>query len=340
MILEDLGEALALSVHGDLSQRITGLASIDRANATELAFVVSPKYTKALASTKAGAVIVPESMRSQAPGNCLVSDDPYASYARASWLLKPESRPVAGVHSSAIVDSSATVAPSACIGPGVVIGADSRVEESAVIGAHCVIGEHVIVGENCQLFARVTLYNDVRLGASCRVQSGTVIGSEGFGYAWTTNGWSQIQQTGGVLLGNRVHVGANTTIDCGAIDPTIIADGVILDNQIQIAHNVQIGENTAIAGCVGIAGSTRIGRNCQIGGACNIVGHISIADGVVINAASLVSRSIKEPGRYGSGMPLLPEKVWRRSFVTLGKLDGLIKRVRRLERQDVLKKLE
>lgn len=340
MNLEDLANALGLNAHGDLSQRITDLAPIDRAGSSELAFVVSAKYTDALAASNAGAVIVPESMRAQAPGSCLVSDNPYASYAQASWLLKPAPKPLAGVHSSAIIHPSASVASSASIGPGVLIGADSCIEESVVIGAHSVIGERVIVGAGSYLFARVTLYNDVRCGEYCRVQSGAVIGSEGFGYARTAGGWAQIQQTGGVQLGSRVHIGANTTIDCGAIDPTIISDGVILDNQIQIAHNVQIGENTAIAGCVGIAGSTRIGRSCQIGGACNIVGHISIADGVVINAASLVSRSIKEPGRYGSGMPLQPEQVWRRSFVTLGKLDALIKRVRRLERHDVSKNLE
>jgi len=337
VILKDLAKALGLSAHGDLSLHITGLAPIDRAGSSELAFVVSPRYSKALAASEAGAVILPESMRSQAVGSCLVSDNPYASYAQASWLLKPQQIPAPGIHSTAIIDSSATVSPTASIGPGVIIGADSRIEDSAVVGAYSVIGARVTVGTHSQLFARVTLYNDVRCGEYCRLQSGAVIGSEGFGYAWATNGWSQIQQTGGVQLGSRVHVGANTTIDCGAIDPTIIADGVILDNQIQIAHNVQIGENTAIAGCVGIAGSTRIGRNCQIGGACNIVGHICIADGVVINAASLVARSIKQPGRYGSGMPLQPEQVWRRSFVTLGKLDGLIRRVRRLERQDVSK---
>ena len=334
MILEDLGAALGLHVQGDLSQSITSLAPIDRAGPGELAFVVSPKYSAVLASSKAGAVIVPESMQSQAPGNCLVSNDPYASYAKASWLLKPPRAPEQGIHPSAIIDPSATVAPSASIGPGVVIGAESRIEESVVIGAHSVIGERVLIGAGSYLFARVTIYNDVQCGERCRMQTGVVVGSEGFGYAFTANGWSQIQQTGGVSIGDRVHIGANTTIDCGAIDPTIIADGVILDNQIQSAHNVQIGEKTAIAGCVGIAGSTRIGRYCQIGGACNIVGHITIADQVVINAASLVSRSIVAPGRYGSGMPLQPERVWRRSFVTLGKLDELIKRVRRLERQD------
>ena len=178
----------------------------------------------------------------------------------------------------------------------------------------------------------MTLYDNTRLGDECRIQSGAVIGSEGFGYAWTVDGWSQIQQTGGVRIGNRVHVGSNTTIDCGAIDPTVIADGVIMDNQIQIAHNVQIGENSAIAGCVGVAGSTKIGANCQIGGACNIVGHLSIADGVIINAASLVSRSITEAGRYGSGTPLQPDRIWRRSFVNLSKLDDLFRRLRRLER--------
>jgi len=335
--LKDLANALGLSAYGDLSQAISGLASIDRAGPTELAFVVSPKYASALAASGAGAVIVPEAMRAQAPGNCMVSDDPYASYASASWLLKPVQKQPAGVHPSAIIDPSAQIAPSAAIGPGVVIGAESCVEHLAVIGANCVIGERVTVGEASRLFAQVTIYHDVQMGKWCRVQSGAVLGSEGFGYAWTSKGWNQIQQTGGVRIGNRVHVGANTTIDCGAIDPTFISDGVILDNQIQIAHNVHIGENTAIAGCVGIAGSTHIGRNCQIGGACNIVGHINISDGVVLNAASLVSRSIPKSGRYGSGMPLQPEQTWRRSFVTLGKLDSLLKRIRRLERLAVTK---
>jgi UDP-3-O-[3-hydroxymyristoyl] glucosamine N-acyltransferase len=201
-----------------------------------------------------------------------------------------------------------------------------------VIGAHCVVGNGVSVGARTYFFPRVTLYDNISIGNDCRFQSGTVIGSEGFGYAWTAGGWSQIQQTGGVQIGNRVHVGANTTIDCGAIDPTVIADGVIMDNQIQIAHNVQIGENTAIAGCVGVAGSTTIGANCQIGGACNIVGHLRIADGVIINAASLVARSIVEAGRYGSGTPLQPDRIWRRSFVNLSKLDDLFRRLRRLER--------
>ena len=332
MILGDLAAALGLEAHGDLSQDILSLAPIERASGTELAFVVGAKFVSALKASKAGAVILPEPLSASAPGNYLVSDNPYAAYAKASWILKPETAKNSGIHGSAIIDPSATIAQSACIGPGVVVGANSSIHEGVIVDAQTVIGCGVSVGQNTHLFARVTLYDNVHLGEACRVQSGAVIGSEGFGYAWTSSGWSHIQQTGGVHIGNRVHVGANTTIDCGAIDATVIADGVILDNQIQIAHNVHIGENTAIAGCVGVAGSTKIGAYCQIGGACNIVGHIVITDKVVINAASLVSRSILEPGRYGSGTPLQPERLWRRSFVNLGRLDDLFKRLRRLER--------
>ena len=334
MILEDLAKALEVKLYGVATQTISGLAPIETAGENELAFVVSAKYSSALQGSRAGAVIVPAALRDLAPGNCLVSADPYASYARASWLLKPAKLISPGVHDSAVIENSARISPSAQIGPGVFIGADTTIGEHVVIGAGCNVGEDVRIGDGCHLFANVTVYDNVHLGNHCRIQSGAVLGSEGFGYAPTAQGWSQIQQTGGVRIGNRVHIGANTTIDCGAIDPTVIADGVILDNQIQVAHNVHIGENTAVAGCTGIAGSTRIGRNCQIAGACNIVGHITIADGVVINAASLVSRSIEQSGRYGSGMPLLPEQAWRRSFVTLGKLDQLVRRVRKLERQD------
>lgn len=214
------------------------------------------------------------------------------------------------------------------------IGADTVVGERVVLEACCILGERVDIASDCRLFARVTLHDGCRLGQACRIQSGAVIGGEGFGYAPGADGWRAIHQTGGVRLGDRVHVGANTTIDRGAIDDTVIDSGVILDNQIQIAHNVRIGENTAIAGCVGIAGSTVIGKRCQIGGASNIVGHIRIADDVTLNAASLVTQSIDVPGRYGSGAPLQPVKRWRRTYVTLNKLDDLLARVRRLERRE------
>ncbi|MFK8080781.1 MAG: UDP-3-O-(3-hydroxymyristoyl)glucosamine N-acyltransferase [Granulosicoccus sp.] len=332
MRLEQLGNELGLAIHGDRNHAVRQLAPIDSAGPEDLAFVVSQRYADALKSSTAGAVILPATMLAQAPGNALVSSNPYASYAAASWILYPPRKVGPGVHPTAIVDSEADVSSSATIGPGVVIASDSLIADHVIIGAHTSIGSGVHIGAGTRLLPRVTVHDDVHIGQACNVQSGAVIGSEGFGYAWAGDGWRQIQQVGGVRIGNNVHIGANTTIDCGAIEPTIIEDGVILDNQIQIAHNVHIGQNTAIAGCVGIAGSTRIGSHCQIGGACNIVGHLSIADYVTINAASLVTRSIKCKGRYGSGMPLQEENAWRRSFVNLGRLEQLFKRLRRLER--------
>jgi len=332
MILKELAAALELDAVGDLSCTINALASIERAGVSDLSFVVSNKFVKQLQQSRAGAIILPPSMVEHVKGNYLICDDPYAAYARASWILKPDSVPASGVHVTAIIDSTAKIASSASIGAYASIGANSIVCDDARIGEHCSVGRDVVIGDRSRLFPRVTLLDRVSLGDDCRIQSGAVIGGEGFGYAWTKSGWSQIHQTGGVKIGDRVHIGANSTIDCGAIEPTIIEDGVILDNQIQIAHNVTIGQNTAIAGCVGIAGSTKIGAGCQIGGACNIVGHLTIADRVIINAASLVSRSIKDAGRYGSGMPLQPAHRWKRSFVNLGKLDDLFKRLRRLER--------
>lgn len=337
MNLARLADALGLPMQGDANHTLTKLAPIDHAGLEDLSFVVSKRYAQSLTATEAGAVIVPPELADLAgdklaSGNYLISADPYASYAHASWLLKPEKIIPPGIHPTADVHPEAHVSELASIGACAVIGQGSSIEDHARIDAHCVIGDAVRIGAHTHLFPRVSLYDRVSLGTHCRIQSGAVIGSEGFGYAWTNNGWMQIQQTGGVQIGNRVHIGANSTIDCGAIDATVIADGVIVDNQVQIAHNVHIGENTAIAGCVGIAGSTRIGSHCQIGGACNIVGHITIADGVVLNAASLVTQSISEKGRYGSGTPLLAEHAWRRSFVNLGKLDALVKRVRQLER--------
>ena len=333
MKLGDLAQALKLELHGDASYQVTKLAPVASAGDGDLSFVVSSRLTRELQQTQAGAVIVPASMASQANGNYLVSSDPYASYAQASWLLTPETFPLPGVHKLAQVHSSARISPSASIGAYSVVNANVFVGDNAIIGEHCVLGTGVRIGAQSRLFARVCVYHECELGNECRVQSGAVIGAEGFGFAFA-NGWQAIHQTGRVMIGNKVHIGANTTIDRGAIEDTIIEDGVILDNQIQIAHNVRIGKNTAIAGCVGIAGSTHIGANCQIGGASNIVGHLRIADGVVLNATSFVSQSIEKPGRYSSGMPLQSSSEWKRTFVVLSKLNELLKRVRRLERRE------
>lgn len=333
MKLGELAQALELDLHGDPTHEVYRLASIATASKDDLTFVVSTRYSDELKSSVAGAVIVPESMADIASGNYLVSANPYASYAKASWLLAPESTPAAGVHELANIHPSATVDPTATVGAYAVIGASVHIDTNAIIGEHCVLGAGVRIGARSRLFPRVSVYHDCELGEDCRVQSGAVVGAEGFGYAYA-QGWQAIHQTGRVVIGNKVHIGANTTIDRGAIDDTVISNGVILDNQIQIAHNVHVGENTAIAGCVGIAGSTHIGANCQIGGASNIVGHLTIADGVVLNATSYVSQSIDSPGRYSSGMPLQASAQWKRTFVTLTKLNELLNRVRRLERRN------
>jgi len=331
--LADLAKTLQLELHGDASHEVNKLAPIASASANELTFVVSARYTEQLVKSCAGAVIVPAALAKHVSGNYLVSDNPYASYAKASWILTPESKPPAGIAETACIDPTANVSNSVSVGEHCVIGAHTTVADGVVFGAHCVIGTNVSVGANTRLFPGVTVYDDCTIGEYGRIQSGAVIGAEGFGFAYE-NGWQAIHQTGKVVIGNKVHIGANTTIDRGAIEDTTIADGVLLDNQIQIAHNVRIGENTAIAGCVGIAGSTHIGANCQIGGACNIIGHLEIVDNVVLNATSYVTQSIKESGRYGSGMPLQTNREWKRSFVVLSKLHELLKRVRRLEKNN------
>lgn len=332
MKLGQLAAALELPLQGDASYEVYSLAPISRATWSELSFVVSHRFINELESSRAGAIIVPPSLADKLKRNVLVSENPYASYAKASWLLHPDQSFSAGIHPSAIIDPSAVISDSATIGAQAYVGPKAAVSDGAIIGEQCVVGAKVVVGSNTRLFARVTINDACVLGSDCRVQSGAVIGSEGFGYAYD-NGWEPIHQVGRVVIGNSVHIGANTTIDRGALDDTVIADGVILDNQIQIAHNVQIGENTAIAGCVGIAGSTRIGANCQIGGACNIVGHLQIVDGVTLSATSFVSQSITKPGRYSSGMPLQYSREWKRSFVVLSRLNDIYKRIQRLEKK-------
>ena len=335
MKLKQLADALGLVLHGDPAHEVAALSPIESAGEHDLAFVVSKRYTESLKCSKAGVVILPEAMLSDAPGNALISENAYSSYARASWLLYPAAEHVGSIHPTAVVHAEASVSESASIGPCVVIGAGSRIADGVVIDAHCTIGGNVDIGSNTRLFARVAIGNKVSIGQHCRIQSGAIIGSEGFGYSWLGDSWLQINQIGGVQIGDRVHIGANTTIDCGAITPTVIEEGVILDNLIQIAHNVRIGKHTAIAACAGIAGSASIGSHCQIGGACNIMGHASIADGVVVNATTFVTGSISEKGRYGAAIPFQPERLWRRTYACLRKLDELFKRVRQLERDAV-----
>ncbi|MGY4516570.1 UDP-3-O-(3-hydroxymyristoyl)glucosamine N-acyltransferase [Lysobacter sp. HA18] len=321
----ELAERFGLEVHGDAATFVRGVATIADAAPDRLTFLSNSKYRASLASTRAGVVVLAAADADAAPGTALIARDPYAAYARIAALF--EVLPVAapGVHPTAFVDPSATVDASASIGPHVSVGARSLIGARATIGAGCVIGDDCIVGEGSRLVARVTLVTRVRLGARVLVHPGAVIGADGFGIAMDRGTWLKVPQLGGVVIGDDCEIGANTTIDRGAIDDTVLEDDVRLDNQIQIGHNVRIGAHTAMAGCVAVAGSTRIGRYCLIGGGAGIVGHIEIVDKVTVTAMSLVTHSLREPGEYSSGTPLMDNRTWRRNAARFRQLDRLFR---------------
>ena len=327
--LKQLADTLQLRFVGEPATVVDSIAPIHLATERQLSFVVGKHYVDALRASRAGVVIVPPALEAEAPGNYILSPDPYMSYAKLSHLMNPAPALQAGIHPSAVVHDEADIDPSASIGANAVIGRGVRVGAGCDIGAGCFLGDGTRIGDRSRLFANVTIYHGCRLGSDCRVQSGTVIGGEGFGYARDKTGWLRINQVGGVLIGDRVEIASNTSIDRGAIGDTIIEDGVILDNLIQIAHNVRIGRNTAIAGCTGIAGSTTIGSNCTIAGSVNIIGHLTIVDDVHLTATSFVMRSITEPGRYSSGLPLETNRKWRRTVARLLQLDSLAAKINR-----------
>ncbi len=268
----------------------------------------------------------------ECPVAALVARNPYAAYARIAAELHPAPAAPAGVHPTAVVDPGARIAPGAHVGPLAVVGPGCELGERAVVGPGCVLAGDVRVGDDTRLVARVTAYAGVRLGRRCLVHAGVVLGADGFGIAQDRDGWVKVPQVGGVAIGDDVEIGANTTIDRGAIDDTVIEDGVKLDNQIQVGHNVRIGAHTAIAGCVGISGSTTIGRRCLIAGAAGVAGHLEICDDVVVTGLTMVSASITKPGMYSSGLPAVETPTWRRVVARLRHLDELHDRVRRLEK--------
>jgi len=309
------GEAI-----GEAAAPITGVGTLDSAGPHEIAFLANPRYRGRLATTRAGAVILGLADRDAATMPRIVADNPYAYYAHTVSLFHPESGGAPGIHPFAQVDGSANVDASAEIGAFVVIGAGSTIGPRARIGAHSVIGANASVGEGTRLHPRVTIYDGCVIGARGIVHSGVVIGADGFGMAREGDHWLKIPQVGGVRIGDDVEIGANTTIDRGALDDTVIGDGVKLDNQIQIAHNCVIGAHTVIAGCTGISGSVTIGRGCMIGGGVGIVGHIAIADGVVVSGFTFVTKSLTRPGTYTSGMPVMPHAEWLRNAAHLRRL--------------------
>ncbi len=329
--LDQIVARLGGEIVGAGDTAILRIATLESAGPGDLAFLANPKYRHQLATTRAAAVIMaPPAV--DGPAAAILTPQPYLYYARVAQWLNPEPVPEPGVHSSAVVDGD--VAASASIGPNVWIGAGARIGADVVIAANCSIGAEVEIGAGSRLAANVAIYPGSRLGARCLVHSGAVIGADGFGFAREAAGaWVKIPQVGRVLIGDDVEIGAGTTIDRGALGDTVIADGVKLDNQIQVGHNVQIGAHTAMAGCVGIAGSAVIGARCTVGGGAVILGHLHLADDVNVAAGTLVMKSIEKAGTYSGAVPLLEHGEWLKNFSRLRHLDAMTDKIRALEQR-------
>ena len=319
MRLGSIVEALGGELHGNSAQVIDGLAPLQNANARQLSFLSHPKYQSQLADTQAGCVIVSPAFQAlaSARGSCIVTDQPYLYFARVTQLWKKSLAVPVGplIHPTAVIDPAAVVHP------------------TARIGALCVLERGARVGANTELKSRVTVSQDCVIGQRCLLHSGVVIGADGFGFAPNAGAWEKIEQLGAVVIGDDVEIGANTCIDRGALDNTVIGDGVKLDNLIQIGHNVQIGQHTAMAGCAGVAGSAHIGAHCTVGGGAVVLGHLTLADGVNISAASVVTRSINKPGHYTGMFPIDDNAAWEKNAASLKQLAGLRERIRALEAQ-------
>lgn len=333
--LADIVAALGGELVGDAELAVERLGTLDNATATTLSFVSNPKYRAQLETTQAGAVIVAPSLRDDAAqrGAVIVTSDPYLYFARLTqWWAAQHRLPLpSGVHPSAFVDAGATLGAGVHVGAFAVVEHGAAVSDGAVIGPHCIVGRDAKVGAYTRLAARVTLAEGCTIGARGIVHPGVVVGADGFGFAPNDGHWEKIEQLGRVRIGDDVEIGANTCIDRGALDDTVIGDGVKLDNLIQIGHNVRIGEYTAMAGCVGIAGSAVIGAHCTVGGGAIILGHLTIADHVHVSAATVITRSIMKPGRYSGVFPFDDNAAWEKNAATLRQLHALRERVRDLE---------
>jgi UDP-3-O-[3-hydroxymyristoyl] glucosamine N-acyltransferase len=315
--LGELAVRFGLELRGDPELRVSHVATLAQATEGSLSFLANSRYRRHLGRTRASAVVVTLSDVDACPVAALVDRNPYLAYARIATLMYPAAPMKAGVHPSAVVASAANVAPSVAIGPFCVVEAGAILGERVQVGAGCTILAGVRIGDDTQLMPRVTLYAGVTIGARCLLHSGAVIGADGFGFAADAGTWFKVPQVGSVQIGDDVEIGANTTIDRGAIGDTIVENGAILDNQIQVGHNVVIGAHTAIAACTGISGSTTIGQRCMIGGMVGFAGHLTIADDVTVTGCSLVSASIRSSGSYSSGMPTVETRAWRRMVANL-----------------------
>jgi len=330
--LGEIASLLNLKLVGDEQCVINGIDTLKSASSGQLSFLSNPAYIDQLGACQASAVIIEEKHASACASNALISSSPYVSFAEATALFDDTPEPEAGVHTSACVHESVVLADSVSIGPNAVVEAGVEIGENCVIGAGCFLGVNAKLGKNCYLNSNVSIYHRVVIGNNTIIHSGTVIGADGFGFAFDGEKSVKIRQLGSVLIVNDVEIGACSTIDRGALEDTVISDGVKIDNQVQIGHNTVIGEHSVICGCTGISGSVTIGKYCVMGGASGTVGHISIADQVRVSAMSLVSESITEAGTYSSGTWHMKTSQWKRSNIRFQQLDSITKRLKELEK--------
>lgn len=336
LTLQQLAQKLDHSFSGEADLEINGVASLSSAQSGDLSFLISTKKLEVVDNSKCSAIIVPEGTQAGVINKALIySANPQLSFVRSIELISPERLNSApkGIHPTAQIAESAIIGRNVSIGALSVIGEQVEIGSDSQVGAGCIIENHARIGRQCRLHSRVTIADRVIIGDRCIMHSGIVLGSDGFGLVEDSRHWIKVPQIGTVIIGNDVEIGANTTVDRGALDDTVIEDGCKLDNLIQVAHNVRIGAHTAIAGCVGIAGSAVIGQYCKIGGASVVLGHLSIADNVMITAMSMVTKDIKKPGVFSSGTPLMEKSDWRKANVRYKSLDSLARTVKRLDKQ-------
>lgn len=329
--LGELAIELGCDLIGDPQIRVDRVATLANASPQSIGFLANRVYRNQLKNTKAAAVVLTAADAGDCPVCALISDDPYATYARIAGLLHPPATQAPGIHASAIIDASVRISDGAHVSANVVIGEHCLIAEGVFIGAGCVLGKRCAIGRDSQLLANVTLIDDVRIGERTIIHAGAVIGSDGFGHARGDGGWIKIPQIGGVVIGNDVEIGSNTAVDCGAIDDTIIEDGVRLDNLVQIGHNARIGAHTAMIGPSAIAGSATIGRRCMISGLAGVTGHVTVCDDVIITAQALITKDISEPGVYSATFGAEKDKDWKRMLVRFRRLEALEKRVAKME---------
>lgn len=330
--LEQLAVRFGCELVGDPQCLVTSVATLESAQPGSLAFLANPRYRKFLKGTRASAVVLAADELEHCATSALVCANPYAAFARIAQYLHPARPARPGIHPSAVVEPGATVADTAEIGPLCYVGAGARVGERARLGPSCVVESEASIGADTFLVGRVYVGEGVSIGSRCILHPGSVVGSDGFGLAPERDGWVKVPQLGAVRVGDDVEIGANTTVDRGALDDTVLEDDVRLDNQVQIAHNVHVGAHTALAGCAGVAGSTRLGKWCLVGGDVGIAGHLSIADRVTITARTFVNHSIHEAGSvYSGALPMDESARWRKNSARFRQLDQLARRLRALE---------